>query len=151
MGDHGFDHNELGYYDESFRIPFALLWSKLEPRRITDPAGQIDIAPTLLDLLGIPMGTHHFQGRSILSDPPQPVLFVQPYNGTWLGLVDGPKRYLKRERTGEELVFDLDSDPGENEDLSDATPKAQLDAWRQAVDTLWLTQHLMRNDQVLPP
>ena len=39
-----------------------------------DPAGQVDVAPTILDLLGIPAGRTFFHGRSLVSDPPRPVV-----------------------------------------------------------------------------
>jgi phosphoglycerol transferase MdoB-like AlkP superfamily enzyme len=44
------------------------------PRR--EPAGQVDIAPTIADLLGIPWERTFFQGRSLVSDPPRPVVLA---------------------------------------------------------------------------
>ncbi|BDG01510.1 sulfatase [Anaeromyxobacter oryzae] len=39
------------------------------------PAGQLDVAPTVADLLGVPPETSFFHGRSLVSDPPRPVVF----------------------------------------------------------------------------
>jgi phosphoglycerol transferase MdoB-like AlkP superfamily enzyme len=43
------------------------------PRR--EPAGQLDVAPTIADLLGVPPERTLFHGRSLVSDPPRPVVF----------------------------------------------------------------------------
>jgi phosphoglycerol transferase MdoB-like AlkP superfamily enzyme len=39
-----------------------------------DPAGQVDIAPTIVDLLGLPFERTFFHGRSLVSDAPGPVV-----------------------------------------------------------------------------
>jgi lipoteichoic acid synthase len=39
-----------------------------------DPAGQVDIAPTIADLLGLPPGRTFFHGRSLVSGSPRPVV-----------------------------------------------------------------------------
>lgn len=41
-----------------------------------EPAGQVDVAPTLLDLLGIPPRDVFFHGRSLVSAPPAPVVLA---------------------------------------------------------------------------
>ena len=87
VGEHGINHNEIGFYDDSFRVPFLLIWKGVvSPARISDaPASQLDIAPTLLHLLGLEQRRHHFQGRSLLdaSAPVRPIPLIQPYNGTY--------------------------------------------------------------------
>lgn len=150
-GDHGIARVEAGIYDESFRTPFLLLWpGRLAPRRIPGPHSQLDIAPTVLDLVGVPLARSHFQGRSLLADgPPPPVYLVQPYAGTWLGVVDGPLKYLKQLQGGRELVFDLAADPREERDLSgELADDARLGALRDGVRTILATQHLVRSDRV---
>jgi len=39
-----------------------------------DPAGQVDVAPTIADLLGLPWERTFFHGRSLVSDPGRPVV-----------------------------------------------------------------------------
>jgi phosphoglycerol transferase MdoB-like AlkP superfamily enzyme len=41
-----------------------------------EPAGQVDVAPTILDLLGVPAERAFFHGRSLVSDPPRPVVLA---------------------------------------------------------------------------
>lgn len=150
-GDHGIDRVEAGIYDESFRTPLLLIWpGRLEPRRIPGPHSQLDIAPTVLDLVGAPLARSHFQGRSLLAEgPPPPVYLVQPYAGAWLGVVDGPLKYLKQLRGGRELIFDLAADPGEQRDLvRELADDARVAALRDGVRTILATQHLVRTDRV---
>ena len=149
-GAHGIEHNEHGFYEESFRTPFLLTWpGHLPPRRIPDPAAsQIDIAPTLVDLLGLPLRRHHFQGRSLLSDPPAPVLLLQPYNGTYLGAIIGHTKYLRRQRTGEEMAFDLAADPAEDHNILGSLEPRLRSQLRDAVERLLETSYLLSADQV---
>jgi lipoteichoic acid synthase len=41
-----------------------------------DPAGQLDVAPTIADLLGVPAERSFFHGRSLVSAPPRPVVLA---------------------------------------------------------------------------
>lgn len=150
IGGHGFDHNELGYFDGSFRTPLVVSWpGKLAPKRLKERvASQIDVAPTLLHLLGIPLGRHHFVGRSFLGDEPSPAPLLQPYNGTWIGVVDRELKYLRRQRTGEELVFDMRADPGETSNVLATTPADRLARLRKESGVFALTSWLIRNDRV---
>lgn len=119
-GQHGVEFNEVGYYEESFRIPFLMVWpGHLAPRVVDDfEASQVDIAPTILDAMGLLPKEHHFYGQSILSaEPRRPVPLVQPYNGEYLGVVRNGLKYLRRSRTGEEIAFDLRRDPDERQNV----------------------------------
>jgi phosphoglycerol transferase MdoB-like AlkP superfamily enzyme len=42
----------------------------------TDPAGQLDVAPTIVDLLGVPAEGTFFHGRSLVSGLPRPVVLA---------------------------------------------------------------------------
>ena len=63
------------------RVPFMVWVPETRGRVIDAPGGHIDLAPTLLALLGINPGAHAFLGRNLLGQPAdEPVL--GPY-GTW--------------------------------------------------------------------
>jgi choline-sulfatase len=71
LGDNGYALGHRGrfekhtLYEESVRVPFIVSWpGRAEPRRVDDLVGLIDLAPTLLDLMGlaVPEGV---QGRSV--------------------------------------------------------------------------------------
>lgn len=153
VGDHGFVHNEIGFYEESFRVPFLLIWDgRVEPRRISESAhSQLDIAPTITDLLGVTPARHHFQGHSMLrvGGEEQPVYLIQPYNGTYLQVVRYPYKYIRRLRTGEEFIFDLATDPDEERSiLRDFIDSGRIAPFRDDLMDIMLNHHLITNDEV---
>lgn len=74
VSDHGeemLDHDSLlhGYtlYEEQLRVPLLIRHPNLAPARIESPSRQIDILPTLLDLLEIPRHPD-IQGESLMAE-----------------------------------------------------------------------------------
>jgi hypothetical protein len=152
--EHGYEHNELYYFEEFFRTPFLLIYpGVVTPQRIADTAySQIDIAPTILDIIGLTPPKHHFRGQSMLhpKEPGRPVLLIQPYNGTFLGVVEYPLKYVRHIRTGDEFVYDLQNDPQETTNMVGGYLSAQLDRWRGMLREIYLNQYLLETDQVWP-
>ena len=117
-GEHDIYHNETGFFEEFFRVPLLILPGNYHrPLRIKEKSySQVDIAPTLLDLINI-KASHSFQGSSILSGKKTYQFLVQPYSGTFLGVVDYPFKYVFHEKTGKEFLFNLKNDPKEKLNL----------------------------------
>ncbi len=75
VGDHGEEFREHGglmhgttLYEESVRIPLLLVGTGVPAGRVvTDPVSIVDIAPTVLDVVGLPPEPR-FEGRSLLGD-----------------------------------------------------------------------------------
>lgn len=154
-GEHGNYFNEYRFYEENFRIPLLLWWpGKLPPQRITDRVfSQIDIAPTVLDLLAINTN-HHFLGRSVLSNsnPCQPIAMVQPYDGTHLCIVNYPFKYVKSLRVPGEYLFNLKEDPGEsNNVIEDYRDSELLEQFSQEIARVHLNQRLIETNRIWPP
>ncbi len=63
MGEHRM-LNKQAQYDGASRVPLLMRVPGLEPRRIKTPVSLISMAPTLLDLLGVPI-PDHVQGTSL--------------------------------------------------------------------------------------
>ena len=65
LGNHGFVEKAL-MYEESVRVPCLLSWPRAIPagQRVTVPLGGVDLAPTLLDLAGVPL-PDALEGRSV--------------------------------------------------------------------------------------
>ena len=68
--DHGeafLEHDQIGHgstlYNELLSVPLVVWVPGLEPRRIRTPVGHVDLAPTLLDLVGQPI-PDRMQGRA---------------------------------------------------------------------------------------
>ena len=153
VSEHGFQNNQASYYEEFFRTPFLILWpGQIKPHRLENLAfSQMDIAPTILDMLEIDPGPHHFQGRSVFStDKKPPVHLVQPYSGVYLGIVDYPYKYIWHKRTSDEFLYNLAEDPGETRNLMDALSPERQSVYRDGLYTFYLNQRLLELDRIFP-
>jgi Sulfatase len=80
LGDHGEDQHSILLYVEAVRVPLLvkLPRSLLAGRTVETPAGLVDIAPTVLDLLGIdrPLGGRGVSLRRLVEgDAPERTLY----------------------------------------------------------------------------
>ena len=154
-GIHGIERNEAGFYNESFTIPFLIIWKgKIKPMRINEKIfSQVDIAPSIIDLLKMSGAIeNHFIGRSIFSNSEndRPIFLVQPYSGIYLSIVRFPYRYIKHELTGNEYFFNLIQDPLENLNLIKSADKKNLDIFRNDMKYFYFQQRLLIEDRVSP-
>ena len=134
-GDHGEafgEHNELihggSVYDELVHAPLLIVNPKLFPHEIViDPlTRQIDIAPTILAMLGFASpGT--WQGTDVLgSDPPaRAYLFAGTGNLTF-GLVEGKFKYIYNFSSRRAQLYDLTTDPNEYRNLASVPAYAEM-------------------------
>jgi glucan phosphoethanolaminetransferase (alkaline phosphatase superfamily) len=151
VGDHGeafgqhagnFGHT-LFIHEENVRVPFVVGLPGLmeDTARIAGPASLLDVAPTVLDLLGrpVPLG---YEGRSVVSQPPGMALFYTDYSLGWLGLRDGCLKLVHGVESGRSRLFDVCVDPRESRDLSPAFPeqtafyRRRLERWSAAQKAL---------------
>lgn len=126
-GDHGEafrEHRQRGHgdtvYDEEVRVPLMIINPKLFPAalRISEVGRQIDVAPTLLDILGIDAPAQ-WQGWSLFdSGRVQRAYLFLSIGYFRFGLVDGNLKYIYDSNTDRSLLFDLGRDPAEKDDLS---------------------------------
>jgi arylsulfatase A-like enzyme len=122
-------------YDEVLRVPLIIAVPGLEPQRIDTPVMLIDLAPTVLEILGASRPPS-FLGRSLagalLGEPlePRPLfseLIPAPYwNHSAKAMItgDGAHKLILRlspERRAE--LYDLAADPGEARDLARKDPE----------------------------
>jgi len=138
-----------GYpYHGSISIPLLLKWPQSldipESKRamMSDKVVELrDILPTFLDASGVGMNGIQTDGSSLLNivrGPTEWRPFVElehdvVYNDTihWNALTDGHQKYIFWAYDGSEQFFDLDSDPGEEHDLSqDSRFTAIVSKWR---------------------
>ena len=145
----GMRGNKGDSYDGGHRVPFFLHWPAGgfdRERRIETLTAQIDIAPTLLDLCGIPAPHQvRFDGVSL-----RPLLEKGDHPG-WperIVMTDGqqkepPKRWAQtavmterwRLVNGKEL-YDIDADPGQKKNLFDQHPEV-VERLTEHYDALW--------------
>lgn len=150
--EHGVHLNMIGAYEETFRTAFSLSWpGHVAPARLDRAASQMDVAPTIADLLLL-RGTTHFAGRSLFAaGPPDPVLLVQPYDGVHLAAVQWPWKLVRHEGAEQEHLYDLSTDPQEERDrIADPAAAGQAAALRAALVRIHASQALLRDDRVWP-
>jgi len=130
-GDHGeaFGQHEgnVGHtaflYEENVHVPFviALPGSAWNPGRSSRVGSLVDLAPTVLDLLGFPIPSE-FQGRSLGDAEERMALFFSDYALGLLGLRDGPWKFIYETESRRGRLFHLLADPGERTDLAGGDP-----------------------------
>ncbi len=156
-GEHGYDYPEMGFHEEIYRTGLWIRWpGRLPPRRLSqeEVCSQLDVAPTLLDLLGI-RGDHHFQGVSLL--PPgagrdRTAVQIMPYDGKYIGLVRYPYKFVHHLRFNRDILFRLDRDPDEEWNLLD-TPEADevLPEFHKGLRAVYSHQYLLDHNRIWPP
>lgn len=124
VGVHGeefLEHGGTGHghtlHDESLRVPLAIhAPALLAPGRVSAPVDLLDLAPTLADLLGLPIPPE-WQGTSlvpVIDDPQPPPRLVVSYlgDGSRAAIVGDLKLILGSGRDSQRF-YDLSLDPGE--------------------------------------
>ena len=132
MGDHGeaFGQHDgnvghtLFLYEENVRIPYLNVAPELtEAReRIARVASVIDTAPTVLDLLGVPI-PRGYQGHSLLDGQTNVALFCTDYSLGLLGLRDGRWKLIHELESGRSRLYDLEEDSEESRDVAEHHPE----------------------------
>lgn len=127
FGQHGQRVHSFGIYEQTVHVPLVLLHPSLKnlPRRDKTVGRHIDIAPTLLGLLGVP-APREWQGRNLLQEQPgedRSAYFLCVGNEVVLGLRDGDLKYHYYVDTAREELFDLAKDPAEEHNLARKRPE----------------------------
>jgi len=151
MREHGVYNNEVCFYDETFRIPFLIIWDGvIKPERVKDRAySQIDIGPTIADMLGITKAKHSMTGMSVFNrKSARPVYLIQPYNGCFLQVVNYPLKYITHIRTGKEYLFNIAIDPMEKVNLmTQGFDPETVGKLRDSLKAVYLNQQLIEKDR----
>ena len=168
-GEHGLSIERRLAYEESIRLPLLVRYPKLiKPATVRDEfALNIDIAPTILSLAGVPVPTT-MQGRSLVplleglrsawrssflielySDKVFPRIAQMGYkavrNQRWKYI-----HYL--ELNGMDELYDLKTDPYEMKNLiNESTAKKALDEMKRELERLLRETQTQRNEQTVRP
>jgi arylsulfatase A-like enzyme len=139
LGEHGYWGHGRNLYEQTLRIPLGFAWpGHLRAGTVTAPAEILDVAPTVLGLIGLPVpaGFAGFDWAPVLAGaarpPSQRVCWFEAHRGAVLaahgsddarragllavGMLAGSRKEVLR--VGERqpavpAVFDLERDPGE--------------------------------------
>lgn len=143
LGAHGLYQKGVAY-EESAGVPLILTAPGVAPGSSRQPVSQVDLAPTLRALLGLPPRPSH--GVDLLSPCEREAVGVA-FDGYlqggwhWRAIVSEHEKYVRYD-DGAEQLFDLAADPLELDNLARrpaaadrlAQARARLTAWQVAVD-----------------
>ncbi len=158
--EHGFVSHSLKLYQEFLHVPLIIFDPRHPtPRTLTTPASLVDIAPTILSLLGLEP-TPGLDGRNLLAeaDPDRPRFAEIRYDPGWARqmieegiirreeasstlLARGPWRLIANDLLGTFELYNLNTDPGALTDLSAVEPEvlanlqAELAGWLETGET----------------
>jgi len=132
LGEHGEATHGIFAYEATLRVPLVLHQPRLlRPRVVTAPARHVDLLPTILDALALPLPAD-LPGRSLLEAAVgQPVGDVTTYfealsgqlNRGWAPLHGVIRGGLKHVELPIPELYDLASDPGESRNLAASRPR----------------------------
>jgi len=124
--DHGEEFGEHGgllhrglLYDELLRVPLFIVGPGVSPDRSRSMASTVDIAPTILSLLGLPPLPEH-EGQNLLGGAEISVAMSQ-YGEDRYGITTSDWKLIETRPRGSEL-YDLNGDPGETINVAESHP-----------------------------
>ena len=149
LGEHGYWGHGRNLYEPGLRIPLSFAWSgRLRPAAVDAPAVTLDIAPTVLGLLGLPVppGFRGFDWAPVFAGqaapPHQRATLHQAHKGAVLSpqeaegarrrgllavaVVAGGRKEVFRLSERDLHLFDLGRDPRELRNLAAAAPSERL-------------------------
>ncbi|MCA9630236.1 MAG: sulfatase [Myxococcales bacterium] len=139
--DHGEAFGEHHQYRHAFslwemltHVPlFVHLPDRDEGRRIDTPRGAIDVAPTVLDLMGVDAPEGEFAGKSLVEElygreepAERPVIMDLPAdsnNPRVRAMILGDYKLIVYDNGWRKDLFNLKDDPGEKKDLAKVEPE----------------------------
>jgi len=146
MADHGEAWGEHKVYfhgqdlfEEQLRVPMIFVVPGRKPHVIDEPVALVDVAPTLIDLMGAPIPSN-MRGQSLLPvithgkaarGPMSRPIFAEllpatawPHHATMM--MEGGKKLIHRISERRWEMYDLASDPGEKKNLAESPASAAL-------------------------
>ena len=148
FGAHDLYQHDNTIYQEGLKIPLIIHEPGhfQEGKRVETLTDQVDIMPTLLDLLGYRITGGDYMGRSLLDPPDRDrTLFFSCFDDyKCLASLKGTEKYIYFFGNQEEEVYDLASDPFERDNIADQQSKKELKkkrlqllAWYSRVNGLY--------------
>jgi lipoteichoic acid synthase len=150
FGEHGrFQHDNVPY-EEGVKIPVLVH----DPRRFENgervkaPVSQLDLLPTVVDLLGYEIEGGAYEGSSLLRPlPEERTLMFGCWNESGcLASLEGTEKYVYHFGDSPDEIFELSEDPDERRNLAEERPqeaekrRRELLEWRAEVSSRYGTR-----------
>ena len=147
FGEHGlYTHGNIPY-EEGLKIPMVIHDPKRfeDGARVSAPVSQIDMLPTIAELLGYEIDGGAYQGNSFLSSLPEdrPLMFSCWSAEQCLASLEGNEKYIYHYDNRPDELFDISEDPLEQENLAGERQeeverrRSELLAWRSRIDAVY--------------
>jgi phosphoglycerol transferase MdoB-like AlkP superfamily enzyme len=135
--EHDLNQHDNTIYQEGVKIPLIIH----DPgrfqggKRVETLTDQVDIFPTVLDLLGYKIEGGKYPGRSLLAPPDKDrTVFMSCFDDyRCLASVKGDEKYIYFFGNQPDEVYDLSEDPRERHDIADEQSSAELQKKRSQV------------------
>jgi lipoteichoic acid synthase len=155
LGDHGegfgehdrFQHDNV-IYEEGLRIPLLVHDPKYLQSGATleGPVNQLDVLPTVADLLGYEIRGGTYGGSSLIRPmrKDRTLMFSCWNESGCLASLKGTEKYIYHFEDQPEEVFDLSKDPNERQNLAEKRSPEELEKhrrelleWREKVNSMY--------------
>ncbi len=140
VGDHGqafYEHGQKAHntviWNEGLRVPLVFYNEHLipEPLEVEGVRRQVDIAPTMLSMLGVEHEGELFEGKDLVSSEGHEAVYSNCwYDGRCAAETRGNIRVIDHFDNQPMEVYDLEADPFERRNLLRAGSQESRDAWK---------------------
>ena len=136
FGEHGVYHHDGAIWEEGLRVPLIVHDPKRFEggERVEGPAHHLDIAPTIVDMLGYEVVDGEYPGRTLFALPEDRTLFFgcRP-DLLSAARIERQQKYIYHYGNQQEEYYDLKKDPLEKNNLIGKVGKKELDRLRSEV------------------
>ncbi len=134
FGEHGRNGHDNAIYEEGLRIPLLIHDPQryMHGERIEGPVTQLDILPTVADLLGYQIQGGPYNGTSFLRPLPENRTLMFSCSGEkgCMASLKGYQKFIYHFDDRPEEFFNLASDPAEQMNLAAERAPSELKKWR---------------------
>ena len=133
FGEHGLEQHDNTIYEEGLHIPFFIQDPRRpEGGRIETPINQLDILPTVADMLGYRIEGGSYPGTSVFSAPEDRTLMASCYQEqTCLASIKDGEKYIYSYGNRGEEYYDLEQDPKERNNIIEEQNDERIEVLRK--------------------